>query len=84
MVVVAGVCQVKKIVDRDELDGNIVEAPVRDPALIGIEILSSPAHGSMDRYRGKVAPFCNSAFFHVSSFLMPSIARPGDAADAST
>lgn len=57
-----------EVVDRDELDTDIVQTPVREPALIGIESPALPDPGNMGCLRLEVAPFFCSTVFHVSIF----------------
>ncbi len=85
-----------EVVDRDELDKDIVQAPVRDPASVGIEYPSLFAYHGMGSLRNEIAPVHCSAFFHVSTFrfqlsayqtgapntlICIMIVPPGDAAD---
>jgi hypothetical protein len=68
MIDAVAVCQVE-IVDRDELDTDIVQPPVRYPASIDIEITTLPALDSLGRIQGEIAPVCCPAFFHDDTFV---------------
>lgn len=53
-----------EVIDRDELDTDVVQASVRGPAPIDIENPTFPALGSMGQLRGEIATVFCPAFFH--------------------